>query len=135
MLELVANRLIPERGWRLPEVNEVKPTLHQDERVLLITHVRRGFSMPAHPSFHGFLNFFGAQLHHLPPNAIVYLSAYVSLCKNFIGCQPHWALFKHIFICRSQTIKKSSPDEGETNVIDLGTEWWPGVAAGNCGGA
>ena len=69
--------------------------------VLLATHVDRGFSLPPHPFFRGFLNFFGAQLHHFTPNTIVYLAAFVSLCENFLGCRPHWGLFKHIFTCRS----------------------------------
>lgn len=119
MLELIADGLIPEKGWRLPEAEDVEPIPEPDERVLLITHVHRGFSIPPCPFFYNFLNYFGAQLHHLPPNAVVYLSVNVSLCENFIGCHPHWALFKHIFSCRSQTMKKSSPDEERTNVIQL----------------
>lgn len=89
VLELVDDRLIPQHGWRLPKADEVEPAPHQDERVLLITHLRRGFSMPPHPFFRGFLNYFRAQLHHIPPNAVVYLSAFISLCENFIGCHPH----------------------------------------------
>lgn len=53
--------------------------------------------------------FFVAQLHHLPPNAISYLAAFVSLCENFIGCPPHWGLFKHLFTCRAIIVKKATP--------------------------
>ena len=80
----------------------------------LATHVDRGFSLPPHLFFRGFLNFFGAQLHHFTPNFIAYLSAFVSLCENFLGCRPHWGLFKHIFTCRSQTVKKASPNDERT---------------------
>lgn len=75
--------------------------------------------MTPHPFFRSFLNYFGVQLHHLPTNAMVYLSTFVSLCENYIGCPPHWAFFKHIFSCRSQTIKKTSPTNGKTKVIQL----------------
>ena len=54
-----------------------------------------------------FLDNFGVQFHHLPPNAIIYLSAFISLCKNFLDCHPHWGLFKNIFTCRSMILKDS----------------------------
>ena len=72
-----------------------------------------------HPFFQAFLNFFGAQLHHFPPNTIVYLAAFVSMCENFLGCRPHWGLFKHIFTCRSQSVKKANPSDGKTKVIQM----------------
>lgn len=99
---LATDGLIPEKGWRLPGLDELEPAPTPEERVLLISHIDRGLSMPPHPFFRSFLSYFGAQLHHIPPNAMVYLSAFVSLCENFLGCQPHWGLFKHIFSCRPQ---------------------------------
>lgn len=119
MMDLVAEGLVAEGSWRLPESGEIEPAPRQDERVLLVTHIRRGFSMPPHPFLRGFLSYFGAQLHHLPPNAIVYLCAFVSLCENFIGCHPHWGFFKHIFTCRTMTVKKADPEGGKTNVVQL----------------
>ena len=32
-----------------------------------------------------FIDTMGLKLHHLPPNAITYLSSFVALCENFIG--------------------------------------------------
>ena len=49
---------------------------------VLATHVDRGISLPPHPFFRGFLNFFGAQLHHFSLNTITYLAAFVSMCEN-----------------------------------------------------
>ena len=51
------------------------------------------------------------------PNSIAFLSAFVSMCENFIGCRPHWGLFKHIFTCRSQTVKRVNPSDGKTRVL------------------
>jgi hypothetical protein len=116
--DLVADGLIAEGSWRLPG-KEAEPEPREGERVLLTTHVERGFSLPPHPFFRGFLNFFGAQLHHFAPNTIAYLSAYVTFCECFLGCPAHWGLFKHIFTIRSQSVKKANPDDGKTNVIQL----------------
>jgi hypothetical protein len=43
----------------------------------------------------------------------------VSFCECFLGCPPHWGLFKHIFTIRSQSVKKANPDDNKTNVIQL----------------
>ena len=98
--ELAESGLITKGVARLPE-GEMEPQPRPGECVLLATHVDRGFSLPPHPFFRGFLNFFGAQLHHFSPNTIMYLAAFVSMCENFLGCRPHWGLFKHIFTIRS----------------------------------
>ena len=65
------------------------------------------------------MNHFGAQLHHFPPNAITHLSAFIVLCECFIGCPPHWGLFKHIFSARSQTIKRLSQSDDKTHLLQL----------------
>ena len=84
------------------------------------SHPHRPWVFFAAPPFlPGFLNFFGAQLHHFTPNSIVYLAAYVSLCECFLGCRPHWGLFNHIFTCRSQTVKKANPNDERTHVIHM----------------
>ena len=116
--DLADGGLIPHGSAQLPG-KESEPQPREGERVLLATHVDRGFSLPPHPFFRGFLNFFGAQLHHFTPNTIVYLAAFVSLCENFLGCRPHWGLSKHIFTCRSQMVKKANPSDERTQVIQM----------------
>ena len=66
---LVANGLIAPESWRLRE-GEFEPAPRDGEQVLLTTHVERCFSLPPHPFFRGFLNFFGAQIHHFPPKGL-----------------------------------------------------------------
>ena len=116
--DLANEGLIPHGSARLPGT-ECQPQPQEGECVLLATHVDRGFSLPPSVFFRGFLNFFGAQLHHFTPNSIAYLAAFVSMCENFLDCRPHWGLFKHIFTCRSQTVKKASPDDERTKVIQM----------------
>ena len=87
--DLVEGGFIPHKSARLPR-DETEPQPREGECVLLATHIDCGFSLPPHPFFRGFLNFFGAQLHHFTPNTIVYLAAFVSMCENFLGCRPHW---------------------------------------------
>ena len=113
--DLANEGLIPHGSARLPGT-ECQPQPQEGECVLLATHIDRGFSLPPSVFFRGFLNFFGAQLHHFNPNSIAYLAAFVSMCENFLGCRPHWGLFKHIFMCRSHTVKKANPSDERTQV-------------------
>ena len=114
--ELAEFGLIAKGVARLPE-EEMEPQPRPGECVLLATHVDQGFSLPPHPFFRGFLNFFGAQLHHFSPNTIMYLVAFMSMCENFLGCRPHWGVFKHIFTIRSQSVKKAKMSDSKTHAI------------------
>ena len=66
LTELDESRLIAAGAARLPK-GEMGPQPRPGECVLLATHVDRGFSLPPHPFFREFLNFFGAQLHDTSP--------------------------------------------------------------------
>ena len=118
VLELVEHGMVANKSWRLPE-GETEPAPKEGERVLLLSHVARGFSLPPHPFFRGIMNYFGAQLHHFPPNAIAHLSAFITLYECFIGCPPHWGLFKYVFSARSQTVKKLSQSDDKTHILQL----------------
>ncbi|KAI4969855.1 hypothetical protein ZWY2020_000769 [Hordeum vulgare] len=51
MLELVELGMIENKSWRLPAEGEMELAPREDERVLLLSHVYRGFSLPPHPFF------------------------------------------------------------------------------------
>ena len=56
---LTAVGLLAEGSWRLAK-GELDPVPREGEPILLTTYVDRGLSLPPHPFFRGFLNFFGA---------------------------------------------------------------------------
>ena len=73
-------RLVPER--------EILPAPEEDERVIFRSHCLRGFGLPASGFFRSFLEFYHLQPHHLTPNAVMLLSAFVTLCEGFLGVLP-----------------------------------------------
>ncbi|KAK1641924.1 hypothetical protein QYE76_059729 [Lolium multiflorum] len=77
---------------------ESYPTPPMGYRVSFV--VIRGLSAPIHPFLRGLLFVYGLQLHHLTPNSILHISIFITLCEAFLGVQPNWALWKHIFFCR-----------------------------------
>ncbi|KAK1679754.1 hypothetical protein QYE76_040602 [Lolium multiflorum] len=42
----------------------------------------------------------GFRLHQLTPNSLLHISIFITLCECFLGIQPHWGLWKHIFYLR-----------------------------------
>ena len=36
-------------------------------------------------------------MHHLTPNSILHISIFVHLCEAFLGIEPHFDLFCHLF--------------------------------------
>ncbi|KAI4991992.1 hypothetical protein ZWY2020_040378 [Hordeum vulgare] len=58
LLELVEHGMIVNKSWRLPE-GKTEPAPKEGERVLLLSHVFRGFSLPPHPFFRGIMTYFG----------------------------------------------------------------------------
>ncbi|KAE8785764.1 hypothetical protein D1007_40499 [Hordeum vulgare] len=66
--------------WLLPPISQVlvripgaetSPTPAAGEVVVFNEHFYRGFGLPASSFFFEWLHFFGLQLHHLAPNAIL----------------------------------------------------------------
>ncbi|KAI5018814.1 hypothetical protein ZWY2020_043702 [Hordeum vulgare] len=43
--------MIANKSWRLPAEGETEPAPQEGERVLLLSHVYRGYSLPPHPFF------------------------------------------------------------------------------------
>ncbi|KAE8802585.1 hypothetical protein D1007_21616 [Hordeum vulgare] len=72
---------------RIPDA-ETAPMPREGEIVVFGEHFYRGFGLPASTFFSNWLIFFGLQPHHLAPNAILQLSAFVVLCEGFLGIEP-----------------------------------------------
>ncbi|KAK1647241.1 hypothetical protein QYE76_065046 [Lolium multiflorum] len=84
---------------RFPK-EESYPCPPMEYRVSFVDHLIRGLSPPIHDFLRGLLFMYGLQLHHLTPNSILHISIFITLCESFLGVQPNWSLWKHIFLCR-----------------------------------
>jgi hypothetical protein len=75
---LYRSRRIPAQVFCEIPRDEVEPKPEAGEYVVFVAHFERGFGLPASNFFRQFLDFYKLQPHHLPCNAIFYLSCYVS---------------------------------------------------------
>ncbi|KAE8767269.1 hypothetical protein D1007_61407 [Hordeum vulgare] len=88
---------------RLPGA-EAAPTPGEGEVVVFVECICRGFGLPASDFFSHFLTFFGLQPHHLAPNAVLELAAFVVLCEGFIGIEPRVDPWRKLFVFKKQSV-------------------------------
>ena len=73
---------------RLAPKKEISPAPEEGERVIFRSHFLRGLGLPASAFFYSFLEFYQLQPHHLTPNMVVLLFAFVTMCEGFLGDLP-----------------------------------------------
>lgn len=91
--------------------DEVVPTPGPGEFVVFVSHFERGFWPPVSDFTRHFFNHFGLQPHHLPANAILTLSAFITCRENYLGLWPSVDLWAKYFMFRPQVLPdKDNPD-------------------------
>ncbi|WVZ95158.1 hypothetical protein U9M48_040958 [Paspalum notatum var. saurae] len=85
-----------ESGWRLEDVGGA-PNPQRDEVVVLAPFYEREFGLPLHPFMRGLLFFYGLEIQHLNPNAILHMACFITLCEAFLSIAPHFQLWCYLF--------------------------------------
>lgn len=102
---LYRSRRIPEGvSCQLPG-DEIESVLEPGEFVVFVAHFERGFGLPASDFFHSFLDFYQLQPHHLPGNAVFYLSCYATFMEAYIGIRPTRETFARFFALRINSVQ------------------------------
>ena len=93
-------RRLPDEGYvkaRVPPEEEISPALEEGERVSFRSHFHWGFGLPESGFLRSFLQFYHLQPHHLTPNTVVLLSAFITLCEGYLGVLPTLELWGEFF--------------------------------------
>jgi hypothetical protein len=77
--------------------NERIPKPRDGFWVMFFTFLLRGLSLPAHEFLCGLLFIYGVQLHQLTPNSLLHIAYFITLCKSFLGIDPHFLLWRALF--------------------------------------
>jgi hypothetical protein len=56
-----------------------------------------GFGMPASRFMRALPHYYGVELHNFNPNSIMQAAIFVAVCEGFLGIDPHWDLWTHVF--------------------------------------
>ncbi|KAK1609001.1 hypothetical protein QYE76_032674 [Lolium multiflorum] len=100
---LYRSRRVPTQvSCRIPG-NELEPAPQPGEAVVFTAHFKRGFGLPNF--FRQFLDFHELQPHHLPGNAIFYLSCFVSFMEAYIGLLPTLEAFARFFYLQINSVQ------------------------------
>src|SRR5438105_10876638 len=106
---MVKDGVLPAKeiiGWRAAD-GEAFPTANTGEIVVFEPFFYRGFSVPTNRFFRGLLHFYKIELVHLNSNFVLHIAAFIHLCEAYLGIEPHFALFCHLF--QVTTRQKSWP--------------------------
>ena len=101
-------------AWR-SALNDPYPTPIRDERVLLSSHISRGFSMPPSAFLIDILDHYGLQLHNITPNSLLYISGFVALFEGYLGIEPSLDFFQRCFLVKRQTVNKELLEIGRAS--------------------
>jgi hypothetical protein len=58
--------------------------------------------VPPHRFLCSLLQFYNLELHHLTPSGILHMVAFITLCKAYMGIDPHFNLWNYFFRARLQ---------------------------------
>jgi hypothetical protein len=78
--------------------------------------LNRLFTPPlAIKTFHALLYYYKVELHHLAPNAITQADIFAAVYEGYLGMDPQWNLWLHIF--RAEFFTKKAGERGSWRVV------------------
>jgi hypothetical protein len=95
LLRLRASRDQPE--WRVPPTNHRELAPPEGYVVSFVAFHERGLGMPPSRFMQAILHYYGVELHHLAPNSVSQAAIFVAVCEGYLGMEPHWKLWLHLF--------------------------------------
>jgi hypothetical protein len=58
---------------------------------------RAGVQSAGKPFYAAILHVYGVELHNLSPNSISQAAIFAAVCEGYLGIDPHWDLWTHLF--------------------------------------
>jgi hypothetical protein len=86
----------PQPEWMAPG-SEADPTPPPGYVVSFIPFHERGFGMPASRFMRALPHYYGVEMHNFNPNSIAQAAIFATVCEGFLGIDPHWDLWTHLF--------------------------------------
>jgi hypothetical protein len=86
----------PQPEWMAP-LSGVAPSPPSGYVLSFVSFHERGIRVPASRFMRAILHFYGVELHNLSPNSIAQAAIFAAVCEGFLGIDPHWDLWTHLF--------------------------------------
>jgi hypothetical protein len=93
----------PQPEWIAPP-SGAAPSPPPGYVLSFVSFHERGFGVPASHFMRAILHFYGVELHNLSPNSIAQAAIFAAVCEGFLGIDPHWDLWTHLFSAEPFTL-------------------------------
>jgi hypothetical protein len=109
--ELVHDRLLRPRAsrtqleWRVPLSDHWEPAPLEGYVVRFMAFHERGLRVPPSHFMWALLHYYKVELHHLAPNSISQAVIFTVDYEGYLGIEPHWNLWLHLFRAKHFTKK------------------------------
>jgi hypothetical protein len=87
----------PQPEWMPPPPSGAAPSPPPGYVVSFVSFHERGFGVPASRFMRAILHVYGVELHNLSPNSISQAAIFAAVCEGYLGIDPHWDLWTHLF--------------------------------------
>lgn len=115
VMEVKLLRLVDEGLLLPPEVTRWRAVASEafldpwpEETVSFTDFHEHGFRIPASDFLPRFLQEYGVQLQHIPPNGLLQLAGFVVVYEAFLGIKPNKDLFRWLFEVKSWKVQGSN---------------------------
>jgi hypothetical protein len=114
--ELVEDGLLRPRTtrsqpeWIAPPPAHREPAPPEGYMVSFICFHERGFGVPASVFMRVLLHYYRVELHHLAPNAVAQAAIFAAVCEGYLGVEPQWNLWIHLF--KAELLAKKAGEKG-----------------------
>jgi hypothetical protein len=86
--------------------------------VSFVAFHERGLGMPPSRFMRVLLHYYKVEFHHLSPNSISQAAIFAVVCEGYMGMEPHWNLWLHLF--KVEHFTKKVGEQGVRRAVHAG---------------
>ena len=96
--------LLVKNLYRVPSLTEVAPSPRDGEFILFTSQLERGLRLPSSKFFRRFLAYYAIKPSDLGPHSIEQIAVFVAVCECYLGSEPFFPLWQHLFHGQTQKV-------------------------------
>ena len=89
--------LLEKGRYRVSPATEGAPCPKSGELIVFTSQLERGLALPTSKFFRQFLAFYVIKPSDLGPHSIEQIAVFVAFCECYLGCEPYFPLWQHLF--------------------------------------
>jgi hypothetical protein len=101
--------------WRVPPTSHREPAPLEGYVVSFVAFHERGLGVPPSHFMRAIPHYYGVELHHLTSNSISQAAIFAAICEGYLGVEPHWKLWLHLF--KAEHFAKKAGEKGVRRAV------------------